>query len=80
MEDKFVKDLALEQAVGHHHALGTSITLQVFGTTDDRIVQKTFDLIDHYEDLLTVNRDQSEVMDVNHAAGDHPVQLYYWTN
>ena len=75
MEDKFVKDLALEQAVGHHHALGTSITLQVFGTTDDRIVQKTFDLIDHYEDLLTVNRDQSEVMDVNHAAGDHPVQV-----
>lgn len=40
MEDKFIKDLALEQVVGHHHALGTSITLQVFGTTDDRIVQK----------------------------------------
>ncbi|WP_251717231.1 FAD:protein FMN transferase [Lactobacillus agrestimuris] len=70
-----VKDLALEQAVGHHHALGTSITLQIFGTQDDSLIQKSFKLIDHYEDLLTVNRDESEVMDVNHAAGKNPVQV-----
>ena len=70
-----IKDLALEQVVGHHHALGTSITLQIFGTQDRKLLQKSFDLIDHYEDLLTVNRDESEVMDINHAAGDHPVQV-----
>lgn len=72
---EIVKDLALEQAVGHHHALGTSITLQIFGTQDDSLIQKSFKLIDHYEDLLTVNRDESEVMDVNHAAGKNPVQV-----
>ena len=60
---EIVKDLALEQAVGHHHALGTSITLQIFGTQDDSLIQKSFKLIDHYEDILTVNRDESEVMD-----------------
>ena len=38
-------------------------------------MQKSFELIDHYEDLLTVNRDESEVMDINHAAGEHPVQV-----
>lgn len=70
-----IKDLALEQVVGHHHALGTSITLQIFGTQDRSLLQKSFDLIDHYEDLFTVNRDESEVMDINHAAGDHPVQV-----
>lgn len=70
-----IKDLALEQVVGHHHALGTSITLQIFGTQDRKLLQKSFDLIDHYEDLLTVNRDESEVMDINHAAGDYPVQV-----
>lgn len=76
MTDKIVKDLAKKQIVGHHHALGTSITLQVFGTQkDDGLLQKTFDLIDHYEDLLTVNRDVSEVMDVNHAAGKEAVQV-----
>lgn len=70
-----IKDLALEQVVGHHHALGTSITLQIFGAQDRKLLQKSFDLIDHYEDLLTVNRDESEVMDINHAAGDYPVQV-----
>lgn len=70
-----IKDLALEQVVGHHHALGTSITLQIFGTQKRDLLQKSFELIDHYEDLLTVNRDESEVMDINHAAGDHSVQV-----
>ena len=70
-----IKDLALEQVVGHHHALGTSITLQIFGTQKRDLLQKSFELIDHYEDLLTVNRNESEVMDINHAAGEHPVQV-----
>ena len=70
-----IKNLALEQQVGQHHALGTSITLQIFGARDKSVVNDSFTLIDHYEDLLTVNRDESEVMDVNHAAGKHPVQV-----
>ena len=70
-----IKNLALEQEVGQHHALGTAITLQVFGARDQSVINDSFTLIDHYEDLLTVNRDESEVMDVNHAAGKHPVQV-----
>ena len=70
-----IKNLALEQQVGQHHALGTAITLQVFGARDQSVINDSFTLIDHYEDLLTVNRDESEVMDVNHAAGRHPVQV-----
>ena len=70
-----IKNLALEQQVGQHHALGTAITLQVFGARDQSVINDSFTLIDHYEDLLTVNREESEVMDVNHAAGKHPVQV-----
>ena len=70
-----IKNLALEQQVGQHHALGTSITLQIFGARDKSVINDSFTLIDHYEDLLTVNRDESEVMDVNHAAGKQPVQV-----
>ena len=70
-----IKNLAIEQEVGQHHALGTAITLQVFGARDKSVINDSFTLIDHYEDLLTVNRDESEVMDVNHAAGKHPVQV-----
>ncbi len=74
-ETKIIKNLARKQTLGQHHALGTSITLQTFGTTDDYIIQHSFKLIDHYEDVLTVNRDVSEVMDVNHAAGKKAVQV-----
>lgn len=70
-----IKNLAIEQEVGQHHALGTAITLQVFGARDKSVINDSFALIDHYEDLLTVNRDESEVMDVNHAAGKHSVQV-----
>ncbi|MBA1393301.1 FAD:protein FMN transferase, partial [Lactobacillus sp. XV13L] len=70
-----IENLALEQEVDQHHALGTTITLQVFGAQNKNIINDSFDLIDHYEDLLTVNRDQSEVMDVNHAAGKNAVQV-----
>lgn len=77
MKDKIIQDLAKKQIVGHHHALGTSITLQIFGRDHDfdDLLNKSFALIDHYEDLLTVNRDVSEVMDVNHAAGKEAVQV-----
>lgn len=55
--------------------LGTIITLQLFGSRDEFILDESFKLIAGYEDRLTVNRDVSEVMDVNHAAGKHPVQV-----
>ncbi|RMC42520.1 FAD:protein FMN transferase [Lactobacillus sp. ESL0233] len=70
-----IEELALEQAVGQHHALGTTITLQIFGTKKTNIIDESFDLIDYYEDLLTVNRDKSEVMSINHAAGKTAVQV-----
>ncbi|GFZ26406.1 FAD:protein FMN transferase [Lactobacillus corticis] len=70
-----IKDLALNVVSGTHHALGTIITLQIYGTDDSYQINQAFSLIDRYEDLLTVNREESEVMDVNHAAGQHPVQV-----
>lgn len=51
------------------HALGTRIVLTVFGDQFRDLLQPSMNLIDGFEDRLTVNRDQSEVMDVNHAAG-----------
>lgn len=70
-----IKNIALKQVTKRHKALGTKITLQIFGTENSELLDQTTQLIDHYEDLLTVNRDQSEVMDINHAAGLHPVQV-----
>ena len=58
-----------------HHALGTRIVLTVYGDRAADVLQPSMDLIDGYEDRLTVNRDQSELMDVNHAAGSKPVAV-----
>ena len=57
------------------HALGTNISLSVFGQTDTSVLDASEQLVNRYEDLLTVNRPQSQMMDVNHQAGLAPVPV-----
>ena len=52
--------------------MGSPILLKLF-SHDEALASRVFRLIKQYEDLLTVNRAHSQVMDVNHAAGQHPV-------
>ena len=70
-----IEDFTKKQISQSGRGLGTIITLQLFGSTDKYILDESFALIAGYEDRLTVNRDESEVMDINHAAGKHPVQV-----
>ena len=55
-----------------HHALGTKIVLTLFGDRYYPLLARSMRLIGEYEDRLTVNRPESEVMSVNHAAGKGP--------
>ena len=55
-----------------HHALGTKIVLTLFGDRYYPLLARSMRLIDEYEDRLTVNRPESEVMSVYHAAGKGP--------
>ncbi|CCK85052.1 Thiamine biosynthesis protein ApbE [Lactobacillus equicursoris DSM 19284 = JCM 14600 = CIP 110162] len=79
-----IKYISTDQVTATHEAMGTHITLQIFGAREDPegILQKSCDLIDHFEDILTVNRKPddpkyglSEVTRVNDAAGKEPVQV-----
>ena len=54
--------------------MGSPILLKLF-SHDEALASRTFRLIKQYEDLLTVNRARSQVMDINHAAGQHPVTV-----
>lgn len=54
--------------------MGSPILLKLF-SHDEALASRVFRLIKQYEDLLTVNRAQSQVMDINHAAGRHPVTV-----
>lgn len=58
-----------------HHALGTRIILQIFGTENDIILRESIKLIDHYEDIFTVNRKNSEIMAINQAAGKKKIKV-----
>ncbi|QNQ82812.1 FAD:protein FMN transferase [Lactobacillus sp. PV037] len=58
-----------------HYALGTKITLKVWGSRYESILAETVKLIDHYEDLFTVNRSYSEIIAVNQAAGKNQVTI-----
>lgn len=57
------------------HALGTRINLTVFGEEDDAPLVAAATLIQQEEDRLTVNRAVSEIMAVNHAAGQGAVAV-----
>ncbi|WP_242981049.1 FAD:protein FMN transferase [Weissella cibaria] len=54
-------------------AMGTTNQITLFGTDDERYLDDAIRFVNHYEDLLTVNRPASAVMDINHAAGQSPV-------
>ena len=54
--------------------MGSPILLKLF-SHDEALASRVFRLIKQYEDLLTVNRAHSQVMDINHAAGQHPVAV-----
>ncbi|AWF96443.1 FAD:protein FMN transferase [Weissella cibaria] len=53
--------------------MGTTNQITLFGTDDERYLDDAIRFVNHYEDLLTVNRPASAVMDINHAAGQSPV-------
>lgn len=65
-------ELMAQRHVMTHHALGTRINLTIFGNKYFSLLKKSMDLIDRFEDQLTVNRNQSEVMSINLSAGKTP--------
>ncbi|WP_324722687.1 FAD:protein FMN transferase [Lelliottia sp. JS-SCA-14] len=54
--------------------MGSPILLKLF-SNNEVLASRVFRLIKQYEDLLTVNRAPSQVMDINYAAGKHPVSV-----
>ena len=55
--------------------LGTVITLQIYGDQNEKILDQSFDIISVYQDRITVNPDQSEVIEINNEPGLQHLQL-----
>lgn len=58
-----------------YFALGTQIELTAFGTATEKDLDDAYQLIQEYEARLTVNKDHSEIMAINQAAGKYAVQV-----
>jgi len=58
-----------------YYALGTTINLSVATPADTADLEAGYQLIQNFEDKLTVNRTESEVMSVNHNAGIKAVSV-----
>ncbi|GEO48534.1 FAD:protein FMN transferase [Companilactobacillus kimchii] len=58
-----------------YYALGTLINLTVATPAGEEELDAAYELIKNFEDKLTVNRDESEVMSINHLAGIKPVAV-----
>ncbi|WP_119327082.1 FAD:protein FMN transferase [Companilactobacillus musae] len=58
-----------------YYALGTTINLSVATPSTDADLDAGYQLIQQFEDKLTVNRTKSEVMSINHNAGIKPVTV-----
>lgn len=58
-----------------YYALGTTINLSVAKPATIADLDAGYHLIQNFEDKLTVNRDVSEVMSINHNAGMAPVSV-----
>ncbi|MCO6513178.1 MAG: FAD:protein FMN transferase [Snodgrassella sp.] len=54
--------------------MGTTVSLQLY-VENPAAVSAVFNTIEALETRLTVNREHSEVMSINHAAGKHPVTV-----
>jgi thiamine biosynthesis lipoprotein len=54
--------------------MGSPILLKLF-VDDAQAVQQVFGRIKQLEDMFTVNRPHSQIMSINHAAGQHPVSV-----
>ena len=72
---EFIENLSHQKITQTYHALGTTINLTLFGSAHKKYLDDAYALIKHYEKLLTVNQAHSEVMAINQAAGQKPVQV-----
>lgn len=55
--------------------LGTKNILTLYEPRIDILLDGAGEIINNYESLLTINRNKSEIISINNAAGKHPVKV-----
>ena len=56
--------------------MGSTITISILHENADSLLDQVFSLLRLYEKRFSANDDSSELMQINHAAGKHPVCVH----
>ena len=58
------------------YLMGSTITISILHENADSLLDQVFSLLRLYEKRFSANDDSSELMQINHAAGKHPVCVH----
>ena len=55
--------------------MGTVCTVKIYDKASNKVLDKAFKRISEIEDTMSVNKDDSEVIDINNASGEKPIKV-----
>jgi thiamine biosynthesis lipoprotein len=60
---------------GTEFLMGTVCTIKIYDKSTTKVLDKVFKRISEIEDIMSINKDTSEVIDINNAAGERPIKI-----
>jgi len=55
--------------------MGTVCTIKIYDKSSTKVLDKAFKRISEIEDTMSLNKDNSEVININNAAGEKPIKI-----
>ena len=55
--------------------MGTVCTIKIYDKSSTKVLDKGFKRISEIENTMSISKDQSEVIDINNAAGEKPIKI-----
>jgi thiamine biosynthesis lipoprotein len=55
--------------------MGTVCSIKIYDKSSTKVLDKAFKKIAEIENIMSINKDQSQVIDINNAAGENPVKV-----
>ena len=57
--------------------MGTVCSVKIYDKSSTKILDKAFKRISEIENIMSINKEDSEVIHINDAAGDKPIKVFY---
>ncbi|MBZ9687684.1 FAD:protein FMN transferase [Clostridium estertheticum] len=65
----------VEPISGTEFLMGTVCTIKIYDKSSTKVLDKAFKRIGEVENTMSINKEKSEVIDINNAAGEKPIKI-----